>query len=103
MPTADLSFEEIVDVLDQHHTRATYAAVAAYLRQPTAQVRKGLQPSPRYSWLVSRGTAQPMGYEPSQLHADLERTSFVLETDGELRRWLQGKAAQAARAKKARA
>jgi hypothetical protein len=102
MPPADLSFEEIVDALDRHHTRATYGAVAAYLRQPPALMKKGIAPSPRYSWLVSPGTAQPTGYDPSQVHADLERTNFVLETDTELRRWLQGKAAQAARAQRAR-
>jgi hypothetical protein len=97
---APLSFEEIVDALDRHRTRATYGAVAAYLQQSPAVLRKGIARSPRYSWLVSPGTAQPIGYEPSECHAELERTKFVIETDAELRRWLGGKAAQAARARK---
>jgi hypothetical protein len=97
MLPADLSFEEVVNVLDRHHTRATYGAVAAYLGQPAATLKKGIARSPRYSWLVSPGTSQPTGYAPSELHADLERTKFVLATDTELRRWLRGKAAQSAR------
>jgi hypothetical protein len=97
MLPADLSFEEVVDALDRHHTRATYGAVAAYLRQPAATMKKGIVRSPRYSWLVSPGTSQPTGYEPSELHEDLERTKFVLATDAELRRWLHGKAAQSVR------
>lgn len=101
MLPADLCFEEVVDALDLHHTRATYGAVAAYLRQPAALLKKGITRSPRYSWLVSPGTSQPTGYAPSQCHEQLERTSFVLATDAELRRWLHGKAAQAARAKSA--
>lgn len=101
MKLADLSFEEIVDALDRHQTRATYRAVAAYLGQPATVWRKGLARTPRYSWLVSSGTAQPLGYTEAEMHPNLERTAFVLATDGELRRWLSGKAAQVARAKSA--
>jgi hypothetical protein len=99
---AQLSFEEVVDALDRHHTRATYGAVAAYLGQPAAVLKKGIARSPRYSWLVSPGTALPIGYTEAEVHPNLERTTFVLETDAELRRWLSGKAAQAARTKGAR-
>ena len=99
---ADLTFEEIVDALDRHQTRAAYGAVAKYLGQPSSALRKGIARSPRYSWLVSPGTQQPTGYAPSELHPELERTKFVIATDTELRRWLRGKAAQAVRSASAR-
>jgi hypothetical protein len=97
----DLTFDAIVDVLDQHRQRATYRAVGAYLGKPPGSLMSGLERAPRYSWLVSQGTLMPRNYDAAEQHPELEAKKFVLLNEQELRTWLGNKAAQSARAKRA--
>jgi hypothetical protein len=96
----DLTFDAIVEVLDQHRQRATYRAVGGYLGKPPGSLMSGLEHAPRYSWIVSQGTLMPRNYETEEQHPELEAKKFVLLTEQELRDWLGHKAAQSARAKR---
>jgi hypothetical protein len=97
----DLTFDAIVEVLDQHRQRATYRAVGGYLGKPPGSLMSGLERSPRYSWIVSQGTLMPRNYDTEEQHPELEAKKFVLLTEQELRQWLGNKAAQSARVKRA--
>jgi hypothetical protein len=98
--TQDLTFDAIVDMLDQHRQRATYRAVGEYLGQPQGQLTRGLPRTPRHSWIVSQGTLLPRNYDAAEQHPDLEAKRFVLLTAAELRKWLANKATQVARAQR---
>ena len=97
----DLTFEAIVEVLDQHRQRATYRAVGGYLGKPPGSLMSGLERSARNSWIVSQGTLLPRNYDAEEQHPELEAKKFVLLTEQELRDWLGHKAAQSARVKRA--
>ncbi|HYV97074.1 MAG TPA: hypothetical protein VE967_06450 [Gemmatimonadaceae bacterium] len=99
--TKDLTFEAIVDMLDQHRQRATYRAVGDYLGQAHGRLTRGLPRSPRHSWIVNQSTLLPRNYDTVEQHPELEAKPFVLLTEGELRKWLANKATQAARAQRA--
>ena len=99
--TQDLTFDALVDILDQHRQRATYRAVGDYLGQAQGQLMRGLPRNPRNSWIVSQGTLLPRNYDAHEQHPELEAKRFVLLTAEELRKWLAHKATQVARAQKA--
>ena len=98
--TKDLTFDAILDILNQHHQRATYRAVGDYLGQAQGAVMRGRARTPRHSWIVSHGTLLPRNYEVSEQHPELEAKRFVLLTAAELRKWLANKATQVARAQR---
>ena len=91
------SLEEIVDLLNKYHVRATYGAVAAYLSRPATFLMSNLQREPRYSWIVNQDTLLPTGYDEAQKHVDLEVNKMVLKDGRHLREWLARKAALAAK------
>jgi hypothetical protein len=97
----DLTFEAIVDMLDQHRQRATYRAVGDYLGQAHGRLMRGLPRSPRLSWIVNQTTLLPRNYDTAEQHPELEAKRFVLLTEAELRKWLNHKATQVARAQRA--
>ena len=83
------TLDGVVDVLDHHHQRATYGAVAAVLDRPPRYLMAGRPRDPRHSWIVNRGTGLPTGYEAADMHPDLFANPRVLETGKELSEWLR--------------
>ena len=92
-----LSLEQVVDVLNRYHVRATYGAVAACLGHTPMFLMTGIERAPRYSWVVNQDNYKPTGYTPEQTHPELEKNKLVLRNESELRDWLQRKATQEAR------
>lgn len=80
--------DEILDTLDQARQRATYGAVAAIVGSSPRTLMAGRERDRRHSWVVSRKSGQPTGYEPDQMHPELMRSERVIETREELERWL---------------
>lgn len=93
----DLSLDQLVEMLERYRVRATYGAVAGYLRQTPMFLMSGIARSQRYSWIVSKETSQPTGYTPDQIHPALGTNNMVLGDEADLRRWLGRKRDQAAR------
>ena len=42
----------------------------------------------RHSWVVSRKTGQPTGYEGDQIHPDLLAAPHIIDSRDALERWL---------------
>ena len=82
------TLDSLVDVLDHHHQRATYGAVAAVLDRPPRYLMAGRPRDTRHSWIVNRGTGMPTGYEAGAMHPELLANPRVLETGKELSEWL---------------
>ena len=85
----DSRMDQILDALHDHHQRATYGAVAAVLGTAPRTLMKGRERDARHSWVVSRKTGEPTGYEPGQMHPEFVRSDRVIETRDELEKWLE--------------
>jgi hypothetical protein len=83
-----MTLDEILDVLERTHQRATYGAVAALLGRPPRTLMQGRERDARHSWVVSRATGEPTGYEPDLVHSALKEHDQILGTKEELTRWL---------------
>jgi hypothetical protein len=84
----DNTLDQILDALDRKQQRATYGAVAAVLGKAPRTLMKGRERDQRHSWVVSRHSGQPTGYEAEQMHPDLAGNEWVIETREELEKWL---------------
>jgi len=82
------TLDQILDALHGKHQRATYGAVAAAVGSSPRTLMKGRERDQRHSWVVSRQSGQPTGYEPEQLHPALVASDQVIETREELEKWL---------------
>ena len=91
---SDLTMDQILDVLDANHQRATYGAVAALLGKPPRTLMKGCERDQRHSWVVRRETGEPTGYQPAQVHPALRERETVIETKDELAKWLKASVVQ---------
>ncbi|CAN5401257.1 hypothetical protein BH09GEM1_BH09GEM1_34620 [soil metagenome] len=85
---ANEKLDQILDALNANRQRATYGAVAAVLGAAPRTLMSGRDRDQRHSWVVSRKTGQPTGYEPDQIHPELEVAPRVIESRDELDKWL---------------
>lgn len=90
----ELTMDHIIDALDRGHQRATYGAVAALLGKAPRTLMQGRERDHRHSWIVSRKSGAPTGYEPSQVHPALQEHDDVLDNKDDLARWLRSEAVQ---------
>ena len=88
----DDRMDQILDTLDQARQRATYGAVASVLGKSPRVLMSGRDRDLRHSWVVSRKSGQPTGYEADQMHPELTRSDRVIETREELEKWLATRA-----------
>jgi hypothetical protein len=91
MPPSALDLDDIIDLLDKHHVRATYGAVADFVGANPQSVMAGYPREPRYSWVVNQRTLEPTDYPPEQIHLALRSKSFVIMNSRELLDWLRRK------------
>ena len=82
------TLDAILDALDHNHQRATYGAVAALLGKPPRTLMQGRERDQRHSWVVSRKSGEPTGYQPELMHPALRERAQVLDTKEDLARWL---------------
>ena len=80
--------DQILDALNARRQRATYGAVAAVIGAAPRTLMSGRDRDQRHSWVVSRKTGQPTGYEPDQVHAALLVNTHIIEARHELEQWL---------------
>lgn len=83
------TLDEILDALHLARQRATYGAVAGTLGAAPRTLMKSRERDQRHSWVVSRKTGMPTGYEPDQLHPELLLHERVIESRDEMASWLQ--------------
>ena len=83
------SLETIVGLLDQHHQRATYAAVGALVGVQPRAVMLGLPKEPRYSWVVNGGTGAPLDFTGEEVHPALTEHPRIIGTMDELMVWIE--------------
>lgn len=82
-----MTVDQILDCLETKRIRASYGAVGAVIGKPAQSVGAALGiRRQRASWVVNGRTREPTGYDPSEKHPDLYRTSHVIKTGEELRR-----------------
>jgi len=81
--------EWIATLLDKHHQRATYGAVAKYLSQPHRSLMTEFPKQPLFSWIVSAETGEPTNYPARAIHPDLHENGLILSTEEELREWIR--------------
>lgn len=80
--------EEILDALERGRQRATYGAVASAVSISPRLLMKGRTRDRRHSWVVNRSTGFPTGYQPQELHPELQAHPDVLATGQQLEAWL---------------
>jgi len=83
------SLESILELLQRHHQRATYGAVAALVGRTPQNVMQGRPRNRLHSWVVNQDTGQPTGYSSPMVHPSLHERAEILSTEKELATWLQ--------------
>ncbi|GJL80368.1 MAG: hypothetical protein DHS20C01_00020 [marine bacterium B5-7] len=80
---------EILKLLGESRTRATYGAVADVIGCSARRLGAMLGPRrPQASWVVSHHTNMPIGYTGDELHRDLKTNSHIITGAAELRQLL---------------
>ena len=89
MPTeTSHTFDDVLAALNRHQQRATYSAVAALLDQSPRLLMYKRPRVPETSWVVSKTTGRPTGYDDADVHPQLTANDAVLSTGDELAAWL---------------
>jgi hypothetical protein len=86
--TAEYTIDSIVNQLDRFNQRATYGAVAAVVNKSPRNLMDKRSRSQRDSWVVSRQSGMPTGYDPEQLHPAIQSREKVISTREDLESWL---------------
>ncbi len=85
--TKEEQVEHILFCLNKNKIRATYGAVAKIVGVGNQGIGRYLGANRSYaSWIVSKGTCVPSGYEKEQYHHDLFLNDIVIDSDVELMR-----------------
>jgi len=89
MADAAYTLDQILDLLDRFHQRATYEAVAELIDKPPHYLRNGRPRDPRNSWIVDQDTWLPTGYFKDQVHRDIISRERILSSAEQLESWLR--------------
>jgi len=79
-----LTLDTVLDTLEQTRQRATYGAVAKLLGKTPRTLMRGRERGPRHSWVVSRNSGLPTGYDESLLHPELALNAHIIDSREEL-------------------
>ena len=81
--------KRVLEVLQREKTRCTYGALAEYIGTSPRDVSTFLSPKrPEVSWVVSKKTGMPAGYEAFQMHPELKEHEKVIEHVTDIKRLL---------------
>lgn len=83
------SLESILELLQRHHQRATYGAVASLVERTPRNVMQGRPRDWLHSWVVNQETGRPSEYPTGMIHPALEEHREILSSEQELATWLQ--------------
>jgi hypothetical protein len=84
-----MSLDEILDLLHQHHQRATYGAVAGLLGKTPRALMQGLPRDRRHSWVVNKETGRPSEYPAGKIHPAISERGDILDSEPALAAWLK--------------
>lgn len=83
------SLDRILDLLHQHHQRATYGAVAALLGKSPRALMQGRPRDWRHSWVVNRDTGLPSEYPALKIHPRISQCPEIIDSEADLENWLR--------------
>jgi hypothetical protein len=81
--------DEILDVLDRFHQRASYGAVAGLVGAIPRAVMAGRPRDWRHSWVVNEETGRPTSFSPPSIHPAIAERSEIIVRSDELNKWLE--------------
>lgn len=84
-----LTLGEILDVLERHHQRATFGAVAGTLGREPRSLFNGYVRTQKTAWVVSKTTGLPTGTKEGDYPPGLLENERAIDTPDELRVWLR--------------
>lgn len=84
-----IDLDVVLAALNEHRQRATYSAVAALLGQSPRVLMHSRARERANSWIVSKTSGKPTGYEEADLHPELMANASVIQTREELASWLE--------------
>jgi hypothetical protein len=84
-----LTLDEILDVLQRHHQRASFGAVAGILGRDPRSLFDGYMRTPGTAWVVNKSTGLPTGTKENDYPAGLLQNKHIIDTPDELRLWLR--------------
>ena len=79
----------ILEVLERHHQRATFGAVAGILGRETQSLFNGYVRSSKTAWVVNKKTGLPTGAKESNYPPGLLQNERVIDSTEDLQVWLQ--------------
>ena len=88
---SSLDLDQVLAALNQHHQRATYSAVAGLLDQSPRSLMRARPREQSNSWIVSKSSGKPTGYDEASIHPQLMANADVIETRDELATWLRSR------------
>jgi hypothetical protein len=83
------TLDTIVSLLDKHHQRATYGAVAGLLEKAPRSLMQGRKRDWRNSWIVNGETGLPGEYPEPMIHPAIRERAMILADPDSLARWLE--------------
>jgi hypothetical protein len=84
-----LTLDDVLDVLERHHQRATFGAVAGILGREPQSLFNGHTRTPKTSWVVNTDTGLPTGTKERDFPPALLEKQRVIKAPDELREWLR--------------
>jgi hypothetical protein len=84
-----ISLRQVLDLLNQHHQRATYGAVAGLFGKAPRSLMQGLPRDWRHSWVVNKETGLPSEYPAGKIHPAIRERPEILEAEQDLEAWLR--------------
>ena len=84
-----ISLDRVLDLLNEHHQRATYGAVAGLVGGHARSVLQGRKRNWRHSWVVNQNTGMPTDYPKGMIHPAIAERATILCTAEELGDWLE--------------
>jgi hypothetical protein len=82
------TLDEILEILERHHQRATFGAVAGFLGRDPRSLFSGYTRTPRTAWVVSKSTGLPTGTKETDYPAGLRQNERIINTPEDLHLWL---------------
>jgi hypothetical protein len=82
------TLDRVLDLLNRHHQRATYGAVADLVGGHARSVLQGRQRNWRHSWVVNQDTGMPTEYPSGMSHPAIAERSEILSTAEKLQEWI---------------
>jgi hypothetical protein len=83
-----ISLDRVLDLLNEHHQRATYGAVADLVGGHARSVLQGRKRNWRHSWVVNQDSGMPTEYPKGMIHPAIAERPEILCTAEELDDWL---------------